>query len=275
MDVEEKKISVVSIWSDNRRQGSLTVPKYIKKLKITDNSVSFKKQVFEHCYELDTGETPGQVVDSWEIRSNTERYQYLFHWVHSDLDGLKRASPKRKAPDDTLFTVRVTYADGTHKTHSFHGDCHLNGLDHFAYLVRELIPRGFDHPEELDLHDLANLDDERLDELISILEERPEVDSWHMYRWMLDIGDLMCPDFKYWDRIENIKSKEIHIEHFDVDDVRAYLTYYFRGEHFCDGHMAKEIRSGVVLKVLKRLSEIYKAYKNECLNEGEEDGGQL
>ena len=268
--MEEKEVSVVSIWSSSGHCDHADAPKYIKKLKITDGSISLKKQVPEDCCEIALGEAPGQIVDFWEVRSKKENYQKLLEWARFELND---ARPKRGIPVGTSFTIRVTYVDGTHETRLFHGDCQSNHLDHFAYLVRELIPEGFDHPDELDVHDFANLDGAKLDELIGILKERPKIDHSRTPRWVGDIGYLMCPDFEYVKHVENIRAKEIHIEHFDVDDVRAYLTYYWRGEHFCDGFMISEIESGVVVKVLKRLSELYKERRKDCASKDAETDG--
>ncbi len=52
-----------------------------------------------------------------------------------------------------------------------------------------------------------------------------------------------------------IKDKNV-IKNADLSQIKTMLTFFVRGERFCDGHWAIMIKEGYVLRLLQRLSEL-------------------
>jgi hypothetical protein len=52
-----------------------------------------------------------------------------------------------------------------------------------------------------------------------------------------------------------IKNDEI-VKNANLSQIKTMLTFFVRGERFCDGHWGGMIQDGYVSKLLKRLSEI-------------------
>jgi hypothetical protein len=48
-------------------------------------------------------------------------------------------------------------------------------------------------------------------------------------------------------------SKENYIEESSLVELKSLLTYYVRGERFCDGHWGAMIKNGVLCRILYRL----------------------
>ena len=56
--------------------------------------------------------------------------------------------------------------------------------------------------------------------------------------------------------VENPKKHKKEVADFNLLETRAALTYFVRGERFCDGHMASCIEGGYLLKWLSRYREL-------------------
>lgn len=66
---------------------------------------------------------------------------------------------------------------------------------------------------------------------------------------------LNCPKIKELGRTDDISAVASSMT---MKDIIAFLTYFVRGERFCDGHMLSLCESGAVGHVLKRLKQIDK-----------------
>lgn len=257
----EKEISIISISTESGYRGILYPPKYAENLKITANSISFKKRLQYVFFETPEHKN-GTLVDSWTIKSDERFYKDMFKRVCSECEALDHAK-RIDVFDGSAFTIRITYSDKTHKDYWFQMRFCDNGLERLAYCIRKMIPDGYNYPYELDLNDLRYLDIEEVCRLIKILEERPQILVNDCQTWVYEIGKLMKPDFECSKHIEKIITKKIGVEYFDINDIRTYLTYYFYDKYPCDEQMVKEIENGTVLKVLERLSNFYEIYHED------------
>ena len=271
--MDEKKISVVSLWVGEGFQDIGLPSRYTQKLKITGDSITYKNEVTGGGF--DPEDYIGRVLDSWEVKSSGQAYRDMFKAVCSDCFHLDEAQPIGRICDGSGFTIRVTYSDGTYKNYYFQMDFQWNRLDHLAYLIKKMIPNGFDYPSELDIDDFPYWNQEIVQGLIDILENHPQVERMNEPGWVEEIGQLLSPDFEYAEHIEKIRSKQIQIEHFDIGDVRAYLTYCWCSGRLYDGFMIGEIKKGTVLKVLKRLAELYAAHIEELESKMDEEGNLI
>lgn len=62
------------------------------------------------------------------------------------------------------------------------------------------------------------------------------------------------PDKKYMSHYKKLVNKPI--EEMNKKEIATMLTYISRGERFCDGHIAKYVESGELLRLMLRLREL-------------------
>lgn len=74
--------------------------------------------------------------------------------------------------------------------------------------------------------------------------------------WVYAIEKSFQPIQNYQEVIDNITRSKKTVEEYDKIEIRAELTYFVRGERFCDGHMASCIEGGYLLKWLSRYKEL-------------------
>lgn len=74
--------------------------------------------------------------------------------------------------------------------------------------------------------------------------------------WVYEIEELFDPVLNYHEVIKNIKKHKKATSEFDLIESRTALTYFVRGERFCDGHMATCIENGYLLQWLSRYKEL-------------------
>lgn len=112
----------------------------------------------------------------------------------------------------------------------------------------------------------------KLDEIITILKSKPKIEmarntkelgpceigtAYLNYpRWIYEVESLFLPIKNYVCVINNIKKQKKCVSKYTLIEVRAALTYFIRGERFCDGHMAAMIENGYLLRWLKRYKNL-------------------
>lgn len=74
-------------------------------------------------------------------------------------------------------------------------------------------------------------------------------------RELMVLFESLEPCFNYHEKAERI-IELTNTKLLDFDDLRALLTYLFRGEKFCDGLIASFIKNGKLLSWIERLNEI-------------------
>ena len=112
----------------------------------------------------------------------------------------------------------------------------------------------------------------KIDGIIKILNTNPKIEMVYTGKelgpceigfaypnypaWVYIVEKLFQPVFNYQETIDGIKKKNKSVEEYDLIETRAALTYFVRGERFCDGHMASCIEGGYLLKWLERYKEL-------------------
>ena len=112
----------------------------------------------------------------------------------------------------------------------------------------------------------------KIDGIIKILDTNPKIEMVYTGKelgpceigfaypnypaWVYIVEKLFQPVFNYQETIDGIKKKNKSVEEYDLIETRAALTYFVRGERFCDGHMASCIEGGYLLKWLERYKEL-------------------
>ena len=112
----------------------------------------------------------------------------------------------------------------------------------------------------------------KIDGIIKILNTNPKIEMVYTGKelgpceigfaypnypaWVYIVEKLFHPVFNYQEAIDGIKKKNKSVEEYDLIETRAALTYFVRGERFCDGHMASCIEGGYLLKWLERYKEL-------------------
>ena len=112
----------------------------------------------------------------------------------------------------------------------------------------------------------------KIDGIIEILKTNPKIEMVYTGKelgpceigftypnypaWVYIVEKLFQPVFNYQEAIDGIKKKNKSVENYDLTETRVALTYFVRGERFCDGHMASCIEGGYLLKWLSRYKEL-------------------
>ena len=112
----------------------------------------------------------------------------------------------------------------------------------------------------------------KIEEIIEILKANPKIEfvfngkelgpceigiAYPDYpSWVYEIEKLFEPVPNYHEVIKTIKKHKKAATMFDLKETRAALTYFVRGERFCDGHMASCIENGYLLQWLTRYKEL-------------------
>ncbi len=219
-------------------------------LIMSENSSSYKST---RLWGLDLPEGREEaIVDSWERETNGQEYKENFQKLCECASSeIKRRKTECVVLDGSMFSVRLKYDDSTRKVVSYCLDCHWNGLDYFAYCVRKLIPQGEAYPWELAQGDIRCVDEGDLKNLIATIEShsgslKGDCDL------MNSLFSLLSLDYGYEERMKTIRDKRIAVEHFDFEDVRAYLTYF----QMTPRSLLDEDDECKVVKALKRLLEL-------------------
>lgn len=75
-----------------------------------------------------------------------------------------------------------------------------------------------------------------------------------VFEFIEKIYQLELTDIKYRDNFILIKDKEL--DQLNIDEILTYLTYYVRGERFCDGLIARGLKEGTLEKLTTRLRKL-------------------
>ena len=81
--------------------------------------------------------------------------------------------------------------------------------------------------------------------------------------WVYEIETLFTPEKEYLDIVKKLRKSNKKVCNYNMLEIRAALTYFVRGERFCDGHMAAAIEGGYLLKWLTRYRELLEEENND------------
>ena len=119
----------------------------------------------------------------------------------------------------------------------------------------------------------------RIETIIEILKTNPEINSVGDIEelgpcefgfvhpdypsWVYEIGKLFTPVPEYLDIVKKLSQSHKKVCDYTILEIRAALTYFVRGERFCDGHMASLIEGGQLLEWLNRYKELLEENDND------------
>lgn len=95
-------------------------------------------------------------------------------------------------------------------------------------------------------------------EIIGKTEEGKNIVTWPhpgYTKECLDYVNILPPDLKYSDHY-NKYCENVLPTSMNARQIRTYMTWIMRGEHFCDGFLARYIENGTILKLLLRLDDL-------------------
>ena len=237
---------------------------YNDKLKISKQRISYKRIAF----------STEKITKSWDYKTTSQEYSANFERLCSHISSINPSNMITSNCGEVC--IEIIYTDMTLDVFDYYGSFHENDLDFIAYLIKKLIPNGEAYSGMLDYDELACLDDEILDESISILSKNPRIE-WHQASsksreltlaypsygpWVWKIFNLLVPDYEYNIITDKIEKSNKQIRDFTFEEVKAMLTYINRGERFGDGYIASKIEDGTLLELLKRLKLLYIDYTN-------------
>ena len=108
---------------------------------------------------------------------------------------------------------------------------------------------------------LSQQDRELLREAIAYLETKPTVEydprSSEPAAVMNALG-LLEPDYDYLSHKSRLDERGVAPEDMTPEEIATMLTFYQRGERFCDGFIVSAINSGELLPIFRRLEELTK-----------------
>lgn len=97
-------------------------------------------------------------------------------------------------------------------------------------------------------------------EVIDKTEDGKEIREWPYPIYPEGLFELLFGLFETdKNYIENYEKLGDHIDYgsLNKEELRTVITYYVRGERFCDGLLAGALEDGTLLKVLERIKEVY------------------
>ena len=107
----------------------------------------------------------------------------------------------------------------------------------------------------------STVDRKTLAEVIEFLETAPPVE-YEPRSVCPDIVarglGLLETDYDYLAHYEKMEEEGVEPEQMTLGQIGTMLTFFTRGERFCDGFTVDEINSGRMLRVFRRLDELTK-----------------
>ena len=103
------------------------------------------------------------------------------------------------------------------------------------------------------------VDRKKLKEVLAYLETKPVIEFNPRESYPAEVWDatgFLTSDTDYLAHKEKIDEKKVEPEEMSPEEIRTMLTWFARGERFCDGFLAGEVNDGTVLRVLRRLDEL-------------------
>lgn len=79
--------------------------------------------------------------------------------------------------------------------------------------------------------------------------------------WVYEIEKIFHPVRNYLEIVELLEKSNKKISNYDKNEICCILTWFVRGERFCDGHMATYIHNGLLLQWLIRYKEMLEENK--------------
>ena len=139
----------------------------------------------------------------------------------------------------------------------------------YERVAEEIIMQDMNSEEYL----LANLDPERIRYNIDFFAAHRDKVEWKGGKNENGVNTFAYPaypagmdfvimdmDYEYNATMKEIEIAGLTPSELNLRQIKGYLTYIWRGERFCDGHIAEYMENGVLLKLFLRLDDLYQIY---------------
>ena len=253
MDANVKEIVIESY------PGYFSRVKYEDKLKISSNWISYKKNFFG----LSAFDSEEELEDiKWDYKTTSKEFENLFNSLSSACVFYEKHD-RGPVLDAAGYAITVKMQDGSKKELHFDDfgyDAEDESLQHIFYLIRKMIPQIEELPFYLSHQTLGDvrMELEKLDEIISELEKKPELDVYKGYpKWVWTmICGLLERDFDYTESFDRLVDSNTDLSKLTFEEIKTFVTGLARSEHWCEGGVIQFIENGSALKVMKRLREL-------------------
>ena len=227
-------------------------------LSISSEKISYKRNYRNSLYlDLDSDEV---TEADWDFKIANKKYREYFKRLLMELD-LYEQPIKETILDAPSFNILLK--NGRKIIKDMHFDfcgpfLQDQNLQFIFFLIRKLIPQN-DYlilPEYLNEQTTDDVDLDDLDTIIEKLESE-DASAYPYPKWVyLMMNELLERDFEYSLTTDKLIEQKINISDFTFKEVKAYLTFVFRAEHFTEFAIKRFIESGEALQLMKRLYEI-------------------
>ena len=269
MNEELKPLSLYKEVTVESYSGYFERPGFEDKLKISKNWVSYKKDYHFDLFELDKV----HVKQKWDFKTSNSAFEDKFETL-CELISEYQEEHNLEVLDAGGFAITLKFANKEKKeinlpldVNSYHDDYALRKI---ANAILDMIPKGESYPACLSHQTALDIGEEVIEEALNWLKKHNDVEysypgegkegtasfAYPIYpRELMVLFESLEPCFNYHEKAERI-TELTNTKLLEFDDLRALLTYLFRGEKFCDGLIVSFIKNGKLLSWIERLNEI-------------------
>lgn len=243
-DIKEIKIKTDHIFMIYKDKSEV----YRDVLKISKNWISYKRNNFfdEHKYDR-----------SWDYKTDSKEFENRFELLCHDILNLE--SPRTRSTDSGEFDVIITFNDESKKEIKFTGSFDQTpSLIRIAATINMMIPNKEPISGLMNFVNNFSFPKNEIYRFILLLSDLGKISlmSSSYPEWVYELFDRVPPNYKYHEITDKLISRNIPISSFDLEEIRAMLTYIMREEHFSSGSILKKIKDGTILKLLLRMDEL-------------------
>ena len=269
MNEELKLLSLYKEVAVESYSGHFERPGFEDKLKISKNQISYKKVYHFDLFELDEE----HVNQKWDFKTSNSAFEDKFETL-CELISEYQEEHNLEVNDAGGFAITLKFANKKKKeinlpldVNSYHDDYALRKI---ANAILHMIPKGESYPACLSHQTALDIGEEVIEEALNWLKKHNDVEysnpgeskegnvsfSYPIYpKELMVLFESLEPCFDYHEKAERILELT-NTNLLDFEDIRALLTYIFRGEKFCDGLIVSLIKNGKLLSWVQRLYKI-------------------
>ncbi len=269
MNEELKPLSLYKEVTVESYSGYFERPGFEDKLKISKNWISYKKEYRFGPFELDE-EHKNQ---KWDFKTSNSAFENKFEAL-CELISEYQEKHDLEVLDASGFVITLKFANNNKKEINLALDVNSYSNDYalrkIANAILDMVPNGESYPRCLSHQTAIDIGFEVIEEALNWLKNHNDVDytdpgevkegttafAYPIYPRELEIlFESLEPCFDYHEKAERI-IEVTNTELLDFEDLRALLTYIYRGEKFCDGLIVSFIKNGKLMSWIERLNEI-------------------
>lgn len=248
-EIREICITTSAILNDDSKR-------YKDKLKISKQRISYKR------FDFNTGDT----TRFWDYMTNSDEYLNKYKVLCDEIyDFLSKATSyyHKSAITNGKFEIKIVYTDMTKVSFKFTDDFHFNKFDNLATSIGNIIPNNEIYSCLLEPKNHDYLDIEKIEKLIELFANYKKVkwvrnsNGWSYYEyepWVYDVFHII--NFSV-ERTGNEDLSKKNPKDFTLCDIQTRLDQIGHEERWCPNSIGEYIEEGYILKLLKRLKELY------------------